>query len=458
VKLAKCILSLTFILASSEGQDDPTQRALTNADVSNMVKSGMGDQTILLVIQKRPTAFDTSPEALITLKKDGVSDQVLNAILTTSGTRGVKGSVETANGSCVELFNKAIDAFGPREKLAAIHAVRWKAGITQTSSTGIAVSSQMERIGVYPDKAYVTTQIPGGSVTKMVVTPEFNYVSSGNMVNAVAAPVLTDVRDAIKTEPLYVAEHIADYSCTAEGTEQVGNVAAAKLKISGGGKEAHWSIDPITGRLLRFRIINAASREVVVDYSDWRLVQGVYVPFQRHRVEDGSVTNAAVSEYELNPTIDPKIFEPPNQSPAGAFTFKVLQSESVPYVVQTGGGISTSCQISGSSNTTYSSSTVGNSTFGNATTTPNLAMNCSSSETTYRWQHVLNAMLVEASDGNAYIIACDRAWRWSRCSGLRAGDVFNARLSDKGIVVQFLNAKHEEKEATYSVLQSKSLK
>lgn len=28
------------------------KRALTNADVSNMAKSGMGDQTILLVIEK----------------------------------------------------------------------------------------------------------------------------------------------------------------------------------------------------------------------------------------------------------------------------------------------------------------------------------------------------------------------------------------------------------------------
>jgi hypothetical protein len=87
-----------------------------------------------------------------------------------------------------------------------------------------------------------------------------------------------------------------------------------------------------------------------------------------------------------------------------------------------------------------------------------LRMNCSSTDNTVRWTHVLNAMLVEASDGNAYIIACDRAWRWSKCSALKPGDVFNARQTDKGFMVQFVNTKSEEKEATYSVLQAKSLR
>jgi hypothetical protein len=66
-------------------------------------------------------------------------------------------------------------------------------------------------------------------------------------------------------------------------------------------------------------------------------------------------------------------------------------------------------------------------------------------------------MLVEASDGNAYIIACDRAWRWSKCVPLRAGDSYNARLGPKGMVVQTFNTKGNESEPTYTVLQSKAL-
>ncbi len=101
--------------------------------------------------------------------------------------------------------------------------------------------------------------------------------------------------------------------------------------------------------------------------------------------------------------------------------------------------------------------TTGNVTFGNATTTSALKMNCNSYDTTIRWPHVLNAMLVEASDGNAYIIACDRAWRWSKCVPLRAGETFNARHTSKGMAVQAFNEKGKESEPTYAVLQSKAL-
>ena len=103
------------------------------------------------------------------------------------------------------------------------------------------------------------------------------------------------------------------------------------------------------------------------------------------------------------------------------------------------------------------STTIGNFTFGNATTTSGLRMNCTSNDTTVRWPHVLNAMLVEGSDGNAYIIACDRAWRWSKCVPLRAGEVFTARHTSKGIAVQAFNTKGQESEPTYAVLQSKAL-
>jgi outer membrane lipoprotein-sorting protein len=358
----------------------------------------------------------------------------------------------------MELFHKTLDSFGSRETLASIHAIKWKGTNVQTSTTGTTASFKVERVLIFPNRIYVTSQSSTGLDSKMVITPEFNYSSSGKMTDAVAAPTLADYRDSAKVDPIYIAQHIGDYSCVSQGTEQIGNVTAIRLNISGQGQEVHWSVDPINGRLLRTRHTNAASHEVVVNYSDWRLVNGIYASFQRKGVEEGRASDVTITEYEVNPTIDPKLFDPPATQVSGGFTFKVLQSESVPYVVQTGGGISTSCQISGSTTTSFSSYTTGNSTSGNAVSTPNVRMNCSSSDNTIRWNHVLNAMLVEASDGNAYIIACDRAWRWSKCTSLKPGDVFNARRTDKGILVQFFNTKSQEKEATYGVLQAKSLR
>ena len=82
---------------------------------------------------------------------------------------------------------------------------------------------------------------------------------------------------------------------------------------------------------------------------------------------------------------------------------KVIQAESVPYTGQTNGGVATACNISGATNTNLSTTTAGNTTFGSATSSTNLRMNCNSTDTTIRWNHVLNAMFVEGSDGNANI-------------------------------------------------------
>jgi hypothetical protein len=196
----------------------------------------------------------------------------------------------------------------------------------------------------------------------------------------------------------------------------------------------------------------------VTEYSDWQLVDGVYFSFKRHVTETGKVSDFTISDYAINPTIDESLFQPPTQSPSQGLTLKVLQEQSVPYIQQSGGGVSTSCNIVGDANTSGYANTVGNSTFGNATTTSNQHMNCNSYDTTVRWPHVLNVMFAEASDGNSYMFACDRAWRWSKCIPLSAGQVFNARFTDKGLEVEAFTSKGKEENPTYHVLQSRSLR
>ena len=210
----------------------------------------------------------------------------------------------------------------------------------------------------------------------------------------------------------------------------------------------------------------------MTEYSDWRLVDGIYLAFSRRVSEPGRVVNIAISDCAVNSAGDEKLFENQTetvrQSPASApdqvtsqtaipshgFTLKILQEQSVPYTQESGGGISTSCNIVGTANTSAFANTVGNSTFGNATTNSNQHMSCNSYDTTMRWPHVLNVMFAQASDGNSYIIACDRAWRWSKCVPLRAGDVFSARFTEKGIEVDAFNTKGKEENPTYHMCSS----
>jgi uncharacterized protein YcfJ len=59
------------------------QRAMHNDDVVYMVKSGVSEQVIINGMRERGGRFDTSPEAIVNLKSNGVSDAVIYAMQTT---------------------------------------------------------------------------------------------------------------------------------------------------------------------------------------------------------------------------------------------------------------------------------------------------------------------------------------------------------------------------------------
>lgn len=56
-------------------------KPLTNADVISMIKAGLPENTIILSIQQTASKFDTAPQSLIFLKKQGVSAKLLDAMV-----------------------------------------------------------------------------------------------------------------------------------------------------------------------------------------------------------------------------------------------------------------------------------------------------------------------------------------------------------------------------------------
>lgn len=62
-------------------QDKQESKPLENADIVQMVQNHFDDDTLLTVIEVNDTHFDVSPAALIELKKAGVSDKIIRAML-----------------------------------------------------------------------------------------------------------------------------------------------------------------------------------------------------------------------------------------------------------------------------------------------------------------------------------------------------------------------------------------
>src|SRR5689334_14340513 len=70
-------LSLFVIAVHAQQADGP----LTNASVVKLVKAGFKEKTIIRIIGNRPSEFKLDTEELITLKHNGVNENIILAML-----------------------------------------------------------------------------------------------------------------------------------------------------------------------------------------------------------------------------------------------------------------------------------------------------------------------------------------------------------------------------------------
>ena len=81
--LALALLSCSsFSVLAQQREDAP----LTNSAVIKLVRAGFKEKTVIAIIRSRPTQFDLSPDRLIELKHDGVSENIILAMLSSDET------------------------------------------------------------------------------------------------------------------------------------------------------------------------------------------------------------------------------------------------------------------------------------------------------------------------------------------------------------------------------------
>ena len=77
--------ALVFVAAAATARAQAPQPAapatLTNAAVVKLVRAGFKEKTVVAIINARPVSFDLSPDRLIELKKGGVPERVILAML-----------------------------------------------------------------------------------------------------------------------------------------------------------------------------------------------------------------------------------------------------------------------------------------------------------------------------------------------------------------------------------------
>ena len=114
----RCTVAAVFCLASTFGVfAQSTHAPLTNAAVVKLVRAGFKDKTIIAIINSRPTRFNLDPDRLIDLKRNGVNENIILAMLaqedgfvlsdddwSTGSMLGRPQNQSGANGNSADIF------------------------------------------------------------------------------------------------------------------------------------------------------------------------------------------------------------------------------------------------------------------------------------------------------------------------------------------------------------------
>jgi hypothetical protein len=153
-----------------------------------------------------------------------------------------------------------------------------------------------------------------------VVTPEVAFiVIPGQGLQDFPASQKAETLEQIKRDPIFIASHWKDANVffNAAGTEKVGDIEARIVDVNAAGARIRWFVDPKSGRILKETYMTLSQGGPVqgeTDMDNWQPIGGLNLPLLRHNKQNGE--DSSTAEYtalELNPAVDPKLFEKPAQ-------------------------------------------------------------------------------------------------------------------------------------------------
>ncbi len=172
------IFLVTRLLAPEtlSAQDQKENKVLQNADIVQMVQNHFDDETLLTVIDVNETKFDVSPSSLIELKKAGVSDRVIRAMLQASMKKS--SAAGSANASSTgQTSSSAVASETVSSSDTTPQASAGASAMTMGSGRSTAASGGARSGGAGMDPASVQAQLASMGLGNMggmfsVMTPE----------------------------------------------------------------------------------------------------------------------------------------------------------------------------------------------------------------------------------------------------------------------------------------------
>ena len=238
------LLVLCLLICASARAQSGDNSLLTNASIVKLVKAGFKEKSIITIISARPVKFDLSTDRLIELKRTGVSEKVILAMMArqegsdisdelwtddetffkqstdaarnSSGSSTKPGNGNSNDGSSVDIFGSSGGSRGSTKTRGGTNS-----GTDDTVTTGSATVRILRpptEAGGAPAKLEKTKSLTNDSVCELV---EAGF-SEGTIIRRIEqSPVEFDL-SAAKIEELRkkrVSEKIISAMKTAMGDE-----------------------------------------------------------------------------------------------------------------------------------------------------------------------------------------------------------------------------------------------
>lgn len=279
---------------------------VTAEDVQRVAKKHVRRQDLAILVVGKSADFDKPLSTFGAVK-------TIDITIPASGGEKKVAATDTAKASGKALFAKVVVAMGGAEKVGAVKDVATKAKMTAKTPQG-DMEFELSTVVVFPDRMRSEIKTPMGAMTQ-VLGPAGAFVLSPMGAQDMPGSMRDEMAKQMQRQPIFLVQKAGDPKLVvaSAGKEKVGDIEAELLDVVYDKAEVRWFVDPATGRLLRSSH-SGVGREgpvkSVIDYGDYRNVDGLILPFAQEVTQNGQKAQSSkTTEIKVNTKPDASLFE-----------------------------------------------------------------------------------------------------------------------------------------------------
>lgn len=291
-------------------------KKVTAADVNRVATKYLHKDQLAVLVVGNTKEFDKPLSSLGPVKE---IDITIPPPAETKAESKEEAKPAASNPEGKALAAKVVAAMGGLPKLRSIKTMHVNIAESDSGAPPAPVDVYLS----FPDSMHVEMQIPQGTLT-IVTSPQAAFMSMPGMGSRTMPPAQkSEMLSQMHHDLVYIAQHADDpaFTFTAAGKEKIGDVEVAVLDIGGSVPWVRWYVDSKTGYVLREQYKGTGQQgpfDGETELSGWRTADGLTMPYKHENKQNGQQTSTAeFKKIEINPPLDPKLFEKPVEKTSG---------------------------------------------------------------------------------------------------------------------------------------------